>query len=183
MWKQLGLIVTDLEERPSKGAMVAAAFRQLLRAHAAGDRVAVWSAAGAFCMRLRLLLRDLLRNEPSWDSKGRWLEGFGLSSRILYRDADRIIRLADAMVWGLTANHRAGQWAAPFEAEMVLTADLSDLTSYTIRFGDRREFPGEEFQASLSRIERELEAGAIEWIFVFRHEAAGGQPPSRSGSL
>jgi hypothetical protein len=173
MWKQLGLIVTDLENRPSNEAVVAAAFRQLLRAHGAGDRVAVWSATGAFCMRLRLLLGDLLSREPSWDSKGRWLEGFGLSSHIFYCDEDRVIRLADAMVWGLTADPCGGQWAEPFKADMALTADMSDLASYTIRFGDRREFPGEDFQSSLSRIERELEAGVIEWAFVFRHEAAG----------
>lgn len=174
MWKQLGLIVTDLEKRPGNGALVAAAFRQLLRAHDAEDRVAVWSATGAFGMRLRLLLGDLLTREPSWDSKGRWLEGFGLSSsRILYRDADRIIRLADAMVWGLRADPCGGQWAEPFEADMALTADTSDLASYTVRFGDRRGFSGEDFQSSLSRIERDLKAGVIEWAFVFRHEAGG----------
>lgn len=179
MWKQLGLIVSELEDRPSAEAVTAAAFRQLLRAHGAGDRVAVWSATSAFCMRLRLLLRHLLSREASWDSKGRYLEGFGLSSRIFYSDVDRVIRLADVMVWGMTADPRGGQWAEPFKADMVLATDMSDLTSYTVRFGDRREFPGEDFQSSLLRIERELENGLIEWAFVFSHQASvayGTQP-------
>jgi hypothetical protein len=173
MWKQLGLIISDLEERPSNAAKVAASLRQLLRAHDARDRIAIWSSSAAFSMRLRLFLRDLLSHEPSWDSKGRWFEGLGLSSRILYREADRTIRMADAMVWGPRPDVGARQWAGPFEAEMVLTADISDLASYTVRFGDRREHPGEDFQSSLSRIERELEAGVIEWAFVFRRAAAG----------
>ena len=174
MWKQLGMIVTDLEKTPSKEAIAAATFRQLLRAHGAADPVAIFSATGAFCMRLRLLLGDLLSREPSWDSKGRWLEGFGLSSsRVFYSEADRVIRLADAMVWGLRADPCGSQWAEPFKAEMALAVDMSDLASYTVRFGDRREYPGEDFQSSLSRIERDLEAEAIEWAFVFRHTAAG----------
>jgi hypothetical protein len=172
MWQQLGLIITDLENRPSKEAVAAAVFRQLLRAHGAADRVAVWSASSAFRTRLRLLLGELLSREYAWDSKGRCLEGFGLSSRIFYHEADRVIRLADAMVWVLTANPCGGQWAEPFKAHMALTADMNDLASYTIHFGDRREFPGEDFQSSLARIERELENGLIEWTFVFRHQAA-----------
>jgi len=173
MWKQLGLIISDLEERASNEALVAASFRQLLRAHEARDRIAIWSSSGAFCMRLRLFLRDLLSREPSWDSKGRWFEGLGLSSRILYREADMTIRVADAMVWGLWPDSGARQWAGPFEAEMLLTPDMSDLASYTVRFGDRRDYSGEDFQSSLARIERDLEAGATEWAFVFRREAAG----------
>ena len=123
MWQQLGLIITDLENRPSKEAVAAAAFRQLLRAHGVADRVAVWSATSAFRTRIRLLLGELLSREPSWDSKGRCLEGFGLSSRTFYRELDRVIRLADAMVWVPTADPCGGQWAEPFKAEMSLTAD------------------------------------------------------------
>jgi hypothetical protein len=174
MWKHLGLIVTDFENTPGKEAVIAAAFRQLLRAHIAADRIAIWSATSVFCTRLRLWLGDLLSREASWDSKGRWLEGFGLSSsRILYHEADRVIRLADAMVWGLSANPGGAQWAEPFMLEMTLTLDLSDLASYTVHFGDRSEHPGEEFQFSLSRIERELETNVIDWAFVFRRVEAG----------
>jgi hypothetical protein len=169
MWKQLGLVITDLEKRPSREAVVAASFRQLLWAHDAGDTIAVWLATSSFCTRLRLLLGDLLAHEPSWDSKVRWLDGFG--NRILYHAPDRI-RVADAMVWGLRADVGGRQWADPFEADMGLTADMSDLASYTIRFGDRREFPGEDLQDSHSRIERELESGTIEWSFVFRRTGA-----------
>jgi hypothetical protein len=173
MWQQLGLNITDLENRPRQQSLVAAAFRQLLRAHDLGDRVAVWLATGAFRTRLRLWLGDLLSQESSWDSKARWLEGLGLSSRILYDDEDRAVRLANAMVWGLRSDPCGGQWAAPFKVDMALTPDLSDLASFTVHFGNRREFPSEDFQGSLSRIERELEDGRIEWAFVFRHEASG----------
>jgi hypothetical protein len=174
MWQQLGMSITDLEDRPGQRSLIAAAFRQLLRAHVAGDRVAVWLATGAFRTRLRLWLGDLLSREPSWDAKARWLEGLGLSSRIAYHEVDRAVQLADAMVWGLRSDPRGGQWAAPFQADMALTPDMSDLASYTVHFGDRRGFPEEDFQSSLSRIERELEEGRIEWAFIFRHEAAGG---------
>src|SRR4051794_39413361 len=119
MWQRLGLWVTDLETVPSKEAGIAAAFRQLLRARDAGDRIAVYSATGAFSMRVRVLLRELLKGEPSWDSTRRGLEGFGLSSSgILYRADARVIRLADAMVWVRQADPCGGQWAEPFEAEM-----------------------------------------------------------------
>jgi hypothetical protein len=172
MWQQLGLVINDLENRPSREAVAAAAFRQLLRAQAAADRVAVWSATSAFYSRLRLILREFLSREPAWDSKGRCLEGFGLSSRILYHQADRVIQLADAMVWVSTDDTCGGQWAEPFKADMTMTADMDDLDSYTIQFGDRRKFPGEDFQSSLARIERELKNGLTEWAFVFRFQAA-----------
>jgi hypothetical protein len=171
MWRQLGLNISDLEERPSRGAIVAASFRQLLRAYDAGDEIAIWTATGSFCMRLRLFIRDLLSRKPAWDSKGRWLEGFG--NRILYHEPGRI-RVADAMVWGLRPDVGARQWADPFEADLELTADRRDLASYTVRFGDRREFPGEDFQSSLSRIEGDLKGGTVEWAFVFRSTGAEG---------
>ncbi len=177
MWKQLGLLISDFEQKPSNEALVAASLRQLLRAHDATDRVAMFSAAAAFSMRLRLFLRHLLWQEPSWDSKGCEFEGFGLTSRILYREAYRTVRLADAMVWGLRPDVGDQQWAGPFEAEMVLTTDMSDLASYILRFGDRNEYPGEDFQTSLSRIERDLQAGGIDWAFEFRREA--DDPPVR----
>ncbi len=75
------------------------------------------------------------------------------------------------MVWGKSPDVGARQWAGPFEAELVFTADMGDLASYTIRFGDLRQFPDEDFQTSLSRIERDLKAGVVEWAFVFRREA------------
>jgi hypothetical protein len=173
MWMQLALTVSDLQESPSNEALVAASLRQLLRAHDAGDRIAIWSSSGAFFMRLRLFLHDLLAREPAWDSHGTWFEGLGLSHRILYDPDDRTIRIADAMVWDRRPDVGARQWAGPFEAESVLTADMSDLASYTIRFGDLREHPEEDFQTSLLRIERDLEAGLIDWAFEFRREAAG----------
>ena len=119
-----------------------------------------------------MILHELLSREPAWDSNERCLEGFGLSSRILYHQADRVIRLADAMVWVSTKDPCGGQWAEPFKADMTMTADMDDLDSYTIHFGDRREFPGEGFQSSLVRIERELKNGLTEWAFVFRSQAA-----------
>jgi hypothetical protein len=70
------------------------------------------------------------------------------------------------------------QWAEPFEAEMALTEGLADLAWYTVRFGDRRAFPGEDFQTSLARIEGEVATGVIEWAFVFRREP--GEPSGAS---
>jgi hypothetical protein len=126
-----------------------------------------------FSAAIRFLLGDLLAGEQSWDSKARWLEGFGISSsRIWYHETDRSVRLADAMVWVLREDPCGGQWAAPFRAEIQFAAEIGDLAAYTIQFGDRREFPGEDFQSSLARIERELEDGRIEWAFVFRHALA-----------
>jgi hypothetical protein len=172
MWKQLGLTIEDLEKRPSNEVVLATSLRQLLRAHDEGDRIAIWLASGAFFARTCLFLRDLMREQPSWDSKDRWFEGLGLSSRISYRDSDRTVHMVDAMVWGLRPDVGNRQWAEPFMLEMVLTPDMRDLASYTVRFGDRREHPGEDFQLSLSRIERELEAGVIDWAFVFRRVGA-----------
>jgi hypothetical protein len=164
MWMRLGLNISDLEKRPSGGAIVAASFRQLLRAYDADDQVALWEETGSFCMRIRLFIRDLLALEPSWDSKGRWLEGFG--NGILYKEPGRI-HVADAMVWGLRPDIGPRMWADPFEVHMELTADRSDLASYTVRFGDRRGFPGEDFQSSLSRIKRDLEDGTVEWAHMY----------------
>jgi hypothetical protein len=31
-----------------------------------------------------------------------------------------------------------------------------------------RSIPEEDFQSSISRVEREMESGSIEWAFVFR---------------
>jgi hypothetical protein len=76
------------------------------------------------------------------------------------------------MVWGLRKDPCDGQWAAPFMANITFAAEISDVVAYTIQFGDRREFPGEDLQSSLVRIERELENGQIEWAFVFRHDLA-----------
>lgn len=166
MWEQFGLVITDFDERPSRGAKVAASFRQLLRAYEAGDAVAVWLASSTFGVSIRLFLNDLLSHEPAWDVKGRWLDGLS-EHKFLFRRPVRV-RLSCSMVWGLRANVGGRQWAEPFEADLELTPDLSDLASYTIRFSDKRTFPGEDLQSNLSRISEELETGAIVWGFEFR---------------
>lgn len=166
MWEVLGLSIGDLEKRPGRGESVAARFRQLLRAYEAEDVIAVWTATSSFAVSLRLLLEELLSCEPSWDRRGRWFEGLA-THRFLFRTPNRI-RASCPMVWGLRSNVGGRLWAEPYQADLELTPDWSDLASYTIRFGDRRGFPEEDFQCSLSRITTEIESGEIEWAFVFR---------------
>lgn len=163
MWEQLGLNITNLEARPTRGECVAAAFRQMLRAYDADDAVAAWQATSAFCTRLRLLLNDLLTRETSWDSKGRWLEGFAENRVLFHRPLQ--VRVPDAIVWGLRADVGGPQWAEPFDATLELRPDLSDLASYTIRAGDLRSFPGEDLQSSLSRIKSEAASDSVAWRY------------------
>lgn len=172
MWEELGLNVTRLEGRPTRGGRVAAAFRQLLRAHDADDAVAASQATGQFCMSLRLLLRDLLSREASWDSKGRWIEGFA-ENRVLFLRPRRV-RVPDSIVWGLRADVGGPQWAEPFEAVLDLRPDLSDLASYTMRAGDMRAFPGEDLMSSLTRIRSEAETGCTVWRYVWSTVDEGG---------
>jgi hypothetical protein len=175
MWDQLGLNITSLERRPSREQCLAAAFRQLLRAHEADDTVAVWMATGSFCISLRLQLKDLLSREMAWDSKERWLDGFA-KNRILFQRPRRV-RIADALIWGLRADVGGPQWASPFEAVLELCPNLDDLASYTIRLGDRRAFPGEGLQSSLSRIAGDIEEGVVEWEFTWRKEHTAQRVP------
>jgi hypothetical protein len=168
MWVQLGQSLMDFEPRPSRGERVAAAFRQLLRAHDAGDALAGWLASTSFSVSLRILLQDLLSREPSWDSKGRWLDGLSEHRFLLQRPAR--VRVSCAMVWGLRRNVGESQWAEPFDADLEFTPDLSDLASYAVRFGDQRTFPGEDSQSGMSRIAVDLKNGDIVWAFHFRHD-------------
>jgi hypothetical protein len=117
MSEQLGLVITDLEEPPDRVACVTASFRQLLRAHSAVDTVAIWIASGSFNLALRLMLQDRLRNEPSWPSKERWLEGRS-GHEFLFQRPVRA-RVPGVMVWGLRQDN--GQWAEPFEASLEFT--------------------------------------------------------------
>jgi len=165
MWEQLGLNIGNLEDRPTRGECVAAAFRQLLRAYDADDAVAAWLATSSFCMTLRLLLGDLLSREATWDSKGRWLEGFA-ENRVLFL-RPRQVRVLDAMRWGLRAKVSGPLWSEPFDATLELRPDLSDLASYTIRAGDARPFPGEDLQSGLSRIKSEAASDGIAWKYVW----------------
>ena len=165
MWEELRLNITSLGSRPTREECVAAAFRQLLRAHEADDAVAAWQATGSFCMWLRLLLKDLLSREASWDSKGRWLDGFA-ENRVLFLRPRRV-RVLDAIVSGLRADVGGPQWAEPFDAELELRPDLSDLASYTIRVVDMRSFPGEDLQRSLSRIKADAARGNIVWRYAW----------------
>jgi hypothetical protein len=179
MWEELGLNITSLESRPTRAGCIAAAFRQLLRAHEADDTVAAWQATGSFCMCLRLLLKDLLSREASWDSKGRWLEGFA-ENRVLFL-RPRQVRVRDAIVWGLRADVGGPQGAEPFDAELELRPDLSDLASYTIRAVDMRSFPGEDLQSGLSRIKADAASGKIVWRYAWSKmdtcEAGAGVGP------
>lgn len=165
LWEELGLNITSLECRPTREESVAAAFRQLLRAHEAVDAVAACQATGSFCMRLRVLLKDLLSREPSWDSRGRWIEGFA-ENRVLFL-APRRVRVLDAIVWGLRED--VGRWlrAEPFGADLELRPDLSDLASYTIRAVDMRSFLGEDLQTSLARIRDDAVSGHVEWRYTW----------------
>lgn len=165
MWEELGLNITSLEGRPTREECVAAAFRQLLRAHEADDAVAAWQATGSFCMSLRLLLKDLLSREVTWDSKGRWLDGFA-ENRVLFL-RPRQVCVRDAIVWGLRADVGGPQWAEPFDAALELRPDLRDLASYTIRAVDMRSFPREDLQSSLSRINADAASGNIAWRYVW----------------
>jgi hypothetical protein len=165
MWERLDLTIADLEKTPGRGEGVAASFRQLLRAWDTDDVVAAWSATSAFSTRLRLLLRDLLSREPSWDSQGRYLEGLS-DHEVLFQRPVRV-RVPGVMVWGPRDLSR--QSCEPFEADLEFTPDMCDVASYTVRFGDRRSFPDESFQDSLGRIPREIDGGLIEWAFVFHN--------------
>jgi hypothetical protein len=82
----------------------------------------------------------------------------------------RQVRVRDAIVWGLRADVGGPQWAEPFNAELELRPDLSDLASYTIRAVDMRSFPGEDLQSSLSRIKADGESGIIVWRYVWSAE-------------
>ncbi|HWE97545.1 MAG TPA: hypothetical protein VG269_26545, partial [Tepidisphaeraceae bacterium] len=134
MWEELD---TKIEKRPGPGGCIAASFRQLLRARDASDQVACWLATSSFSTWLRLLLRGLLAEEPSWDAKERWIEG--LSDHKILFEYPVSVRVPGAMVW--YCRDVRMPTAEPFEAELEFTSDYSDLASYSIRFGDRRAFP------------------------------------------
>lgn len=165
MWEELGLNITSLEGRPTREECVAAAFRQLLRAHETDDAVAAWQATSSFCMSLRLLLKDLLSREVTWDSKGRWLDGFAENRVLFLRPCQVSVR--DAIIWGLRADVGGPQWAEPFDAKLELRPDMKDLASYTIRAVDVRSFPGEDLQGGLPRIKAQAESGDITWRYVW----------------
>lgn len=175
MWEQLGLNITSLEDRPTSGECIAAAFRQLLRAHDTDDAVAAWLATGSFCISLRLLLKDLLSQESSWDLEGRWLDGFAESRVLFLRPCH--VRVLGAIRWGLRDDVGGPQWAEPFDAALELRLDLSDLASYTIRAGDMRSFPGEDLLDSLSRIKSEASRSLIVWRYNW--SIADKSEPSR----
>ena len=86
-----------LEQRPAREALIAAEVRQLVRSRDAGDRVAMWLAAGTLGIALRGFLKDLLSGEPDWDSRGHWIDG--LSHRAVglepHRPALRRVRSDD----------------------------------------------------------------------------------------
>jgi hypothetical protein len=162
-------IATTVEAFPSNEECIAALVRQLLRARGARDQVAVWLTTNALCSRLCSLLADLLSGEPAWDAKGRWLDHF--ARRDVSIDLPDRVRVAGPLVWGLEANPSGPEWAEPFEAELEFSAALRQLVGYTVRFGDRRAFPGEGLRQGIARIVGDIEGRAVEWAFVFRRPA------------
>jgi hypothetical protein len=163
-------IATTVEEFPSNEECIAALARQLLRARGARDQIAVWLATNALCSRLCSLLADLLSSEAAWDSERRWLDNF--ARRHVSIDPPARVRVAGPLIWGFQANPSGTEWAEPFEAELEFSPGLRQLAGFTIRFGDRRAFPGEGLRQSVARIVGDIEGSAVEWAFVFRHPAA-----------
>src|SRR4051794_2764491 len=120
--EEIGLYyISDLEPRPSRSQKVAAAIRQLLRAHDARDPIAVWLATASFVTSLRILPGDLLGGEPPWDAKRRWCDGFPTPR--LWRLAPSHFRLPTAAYWAHRADVGGPMWAEPFLADLNLTAD------------------------------------------------------------
>ena len=159
------MMLSYLDRRPGHRAMAAARFRQLLRAYEANDLVAVCSANASFCMALHILVGEHLRREPSWDSKARWLDSFS-TSRVFRLPPGRV-RVYDAMAWGLRSNTAGRLWPEPFEADLHFSDDLMELISYRIRFGDLRTFPDEGVHQGFARTISDIEAGLVDWRFVW----------------
>src|SRR5947209_4954254 len=117
---------------PDDLARIAAYVRQLRRASEAGDEVAAWLTTNALCSSLRYLLSELLTQEPSWDSEGRWLDA--LFQREVFFESPQRVRVTGPMTWGLRGNEGGLQWAEPFEAVLHFTPGFQELDAYTIRF-------------------------------------------------
>lgn len=163
MWQQVGIHAGNLERRPRKTEMIAAAFRQLLRAYEADDPIAVTLETITFCMKLHTKVDFLLRDEPSWDSKSRWLDSFS-TSQVFFLPPDRV-RVRAAMHWGLKSNIAGRFWSEPFDVQLQFRPDLSEVVSSRIRFGDLRPHPGDLGAESCERVVREIDSGTVEWRF------------------
>jgi len=165
MWECFGISITDLEDRPTRGERLAAAFRQLERAHTNNDVLAAWQATASFAISFRRLLEELLSQEASWDTKGRWIDGLA-GNKVFYR-RPRKLRVIDEMIWGLKASVGGKQWAEPLRADFELTPDLLDLTSYTIRLGKSNILAGDVLQSGSPPDNVEAEESISEWRYVW----------------
>jgi hypothetical protein len=155
----------DLDPRPGRRESLAAAMRQLLRAFEAGDAVAASGASLTLCHILRAEVSCRLEQEPDWDDEARWLDI--LSTQNVFRLPPGRVRVYDAMFWCPKSNFSSRFWPEPFEADLRFSDDLMELRSSRIRFGDRRSFPGEGVHEGSARTMRDIEAGVIDWRFVW----------------
>ncbi|QDV32710.1 hypothetical protein [Tautonia plasticadhaerens] len=161
---------SSLDPRPGPRETIAAAMRLLRLAIDAEDVHAACMASTVLCMKIRNEVEHRLRDEPDWDSKGRWLATFSTAN--LYRLPPGRVRVFDAMTWGSHSNTAGRLWPEPFETDLRFDQDAAELTAYRIRFGDRRSLPNEGVREGFARTVRDIRDGAVSW----RYEWQDGPP-------
>lgn len=128
----------DYEERLAETlAKLSALIRQLMRARAANDALAVQLEQVSICSMLGCLLSTRLERSVNWDSSERWIDS-AVGARIEIKPPDEITVRA-RMVWGLTADAGGRQWAEPFEAHVRLASADGEIHAYRLKFSDHEE--------------------------------------------
>jgi hypothetical protein len=167
MSQRLDVNMSDSANYPDWDVWIAAVLRQLLRARDSDDWVAQWLATNSFCSILCQILTDLLEREPSWDSNNRWIDCLD-QRELMQISADRV-QVSGAIWWNVHAD-TGGGGSEPFEADLVFSAGMAELVAHTIRFKDQRGFAAASLKESAARCRRDLDAGTVEWAFVFNRQ-------------
>lgn len=118
---------------------LAAAVREYLAARERVDEGLTYEAGRASCSVLASLLAWHLRLEPTWGSKGRWVDG--LINGLIRLPRPREISVRGEMVWGLLSDVGGAQWKEPFCAEVRLSQSGGRIRSYSLKFGDDAPLP------------------------------------------